>query len=132
MIIGRQAINELSYKIISAAIEVHRELGPGLLESIYEQCLIQELQDRGLSVKSQVMVPVSYKGKVLAGQLRLDMMVEDTIIAEVKAIEQIHPAHRAQLLTYLRLTDRRLGLLMNFNEELMKHGIERVINGDLG
>lgn len=131
MLRGRQTINALSYKIIAAAIEVHRELGPGLLESIYEQCLIQELRDRELHVESQVMVPVHYKGKLLGANLRLDMIIEDTIVVEAKAIEQLHPAHNAQLLTYLRLVDRRLGLLMNFNEELMKHGIERVVNGNL-
>ena len=121
--------NELSSKIIAAAIEVHRELGPGLLESIYEQCLAQELRDNGLLVEQQVVVPVRYKGRELGTVMRLDMRIERLIIVEVKAIEAFHGAHVAQLLTYLKLTDCQLGLLINFNEALLKHGIRRVVNG---
>ncbi len=121
--------NELSSKIIAAAIEVHRELGPGLLESIYEQCLVQELRDRGLHVEQQVVVPVHYKGRDLGTVMRLDMRVERLIIVEVKAAEALHDAHIAQLLTYLKLTDCQLGLLINFNEALLKRGIRRVVNG---
>jgi len=123
--------NELSSRIISAAIEVHRELGPGLLESIYEQCLVQELQDDGLHVERQVLVPVHYKGRPLGTSMRLDLMVERRIIVDVKATDALHDAHMAQLLTYLKLTDRRLGLLFNFNEALLKQGIRRVVNGNL-
>jgi GxxExxY protein len=123
--------NVLSSKIIAAAIEVHRELGPGLLESIYEQCLVQELRDRGLKVDQQITIPVHYKGRPLGQTMRLDMRVEDLIIIEVKAAEALHDAHVAQLLTYLKLTDCRLGLLINFNEALLKQGIRRVVNGIL-
>lgn len=121
--------NELSSKIIAAAIEVHRELGPGLLESIYEQCLVQELRDRGLRVEQQIVVPLRYKGKALGTTMRLDMRVESLIIVEVKAVEAFHDAHIAQLLTFMKLTDCQLGLLINFNEALLKHGIRRVVNG---
>ncbi len=123
--------NVLSSRVIAAAIEVHRELGPGLLESIYEQCLVQELRDRGLRVEQQVTVPVHYKGKPLGTSMRLDMRVDGCLIVEVKAIETFHDAHIAQLLTYLKLTDSRLGLLINFNEALLKRGIRRVVNGNL-
>lgn len=123
--------NALSSKIIAAAIEVHRELGPGLLESIYERCLVQELIDRGLTVEQQVAVPVHYKGKSLGTMMRLDLRVNNLIIVEVKAVEAFSDAHIAQLLTYLKLTDCRLGLLINFNEALLKQGIRRVANGDL-
>ncbi len=124
-------INELSSRIIAAAIEVHRELGPGLLESIYEQCFIQELRDRGLHVECQVGVPVRYKGRDLGTMMRLDVLVDRRIVVEVKAVEAIHDAHIAQLLTYLKLTGCNLGLIINFNEALLKHGIRRVINGAL-
>lgn len=126
-----RTIDELTSLIIVAAIEVHRELGPGLLESIYEQCLIQELRDRGLLVESQLTVPVSYKGKPLGASLRLDILVEGRVIVEVKTVDHFHEAHVAQLLTYLKLTDRKVGLLVNFNEALLKHGIRRVVNGDI-
>ena len=123
--------NVLSSQIIAAAIEVHRELGPGLLESIYEQCIAQELRERGLRVEQQVVVPVCYKGKALGSNMRLDMRAEGLVIVEVKAVEAFHDAHIAQLLTYLKLTDCRLGLLINFNEALLKQGIRRVINGSI-
>lgn len=124
------SIDELTSRIIAAAIEVHRELGPGLLESIYEQCLIQELKDGGLRVESQLLVPVSYKGRPLGANMRLDILVEGRVIVEVKTVEQFNEAHIAQLLTYLKLTDRKVGLLINFNEALLKHGVRRVVNGD--
>ncbi|QQR88101.1 MAG: GxxExxY protein [Flavobacteriales bacterium] len=127
----RRTIDELTSLIIAAANEVHRELGPGLLESICEQCLIQELKDRGLIVESQLTVPVSYKGKPLGATMRLDILVEGRVIVEVKTVDQFHEAHVAQLLTYLKLTDRKVGLLINFNDALLKHGIRRVVNGDI-
>lgn len=128
---NREELNALTSKILAAAIEVHRELGPGLLESIYEQCLAQEMLDRGLVVERQLKIPVSYKGRPLGTHLRLDLFVEKNVIVEVKAIDCFHEAHRAQVLTYLKLTDCKLGLLLNFNEATMKEGIMRVVNGDL-
>lgn len=122
-------LNELTSLIIAAAIEVHRVLGPGLLESMYELCLVQELRDRDLLVDCQVAVPVSYKGRDLGANMRLDLLVEGRVVVEVKAVEALHDAHVAQLLTYLKLTGCKLGLLINFNEALLKQGIRRVANG---
>ncbi len=122
-------LNELTSLIIAAAIEVHRVLGPGLLESMYELCLVQELRDRDLLVDCQVAVPVSYKGRDLGANMRLDLLVEGRVVVEVKAAEALHDAHVAQLLTYLKLTGCKLGLLINFNEALLEQGIRRVANG---
>lgn len=122
--------NPLSYKIIGAAIEVHRTLGgPGLLESIYESALCHELKLQGLNVRSQVPVDVCYKGIKIRDPLFIDILVEDRIIIEVKATEKDHPIHDVQLLTYLRLTGLRLGLVINFGAKHVKEGIKRVING---
>ena len=120
--------NILATKIIGAAIDVHRELGPGLLESIYEECLAMELRQRGVPFEQQAPVPVIYKGERVRNDLRLDIWVDRKVIVEVKAVETLHPIHWAQLMTYLKLTDNRLGLLMNFNVDLMKNGVERVAN----
>ena len=113
--ITKKYINEISYKIIGCAIEVHKELGPGLLESVYESCFIDELKNAGLSVKSQFHVPVFYKGKDLGGKLKLDILVNDIIIVEEKAVEQMIPLYQSQLLSYLKLTGIPKGLLINFN-----------------
>lgn len=122
--------NEISYKIIGAAIEVHTVLGgPGLLEGVYESCLCHELVFRGLKVERQLAVPVKYKGSVVRNSLYIDLLVEDLVIVEVKATEKLHPIHEVQLLTYLRLTGRKLGLLVNFGQEYVRDGISRVING---
>lgn len=110
-------INELSYKVIGCSIEVHKHLGPGLLESVYEACLIDELKSRGLVVGAQLYVPVHYKGKELGGQLKLDLLVENLIIVELKAVEQMIPLYKAQLLSYLKLTAKPKGLLINFHCE---------------
>ena len=123
--------DELSELIIKSAIEVHRELGPGLLESIYEMCLAHELRERGISVLQQLAVPIIYKGIRMPNDLRLDLLVDDRIIVEVKAAEEFHPVHQAQLLTYLRLTDKRVGLLLNFNSPTLIKGIKRMMNGYL-
>ncbi len=123
--------NELSELIIEAAIEVHRELGPGLLESIYEMCLAQELREHGVEVTQQMAVPIIYKGRRMPNDLRLDLLVDDRIIVEVKAVEEFHPVHQAQLLTYLKLTDKRVGLLLNFNSPVITKGIKRMMNGYL-
>ena len=121
-------INELSSKIIGSAIEVHKALGPGLLESVYEECLCHELSLKGFSFERQKLLPVEYKGKQLDCGYRLDVVVEKAIIIELKSCERIEPIHKAQLLTYLRLSGLQLGLLLNFNTLVMRDGIVRVVN----
>ena len=121
-------INDLSREIIGAAIEVHRALGPGLLESAYEECLCHELGLRGLFNERQKALPVIYKGRELDCGYRLDIVVENQIILELKSCDRIMPIHRAQLLTYLKLSGLKLGLLLNFNVALMKEGIVRLVN----
>ena len=121
-------INELSSKIIGAAIEVHKALGPGLLESAYEECLCHEFGLRGLSNERQKPLPVVYKGVELDCGYRLDIVVENTIILELKSCEKIEPIHKAQLLTYLKLSGLKLGLILNFNVALMRDGIVRIVN----
>ena len=119
----------ISYQIIGAAIEVHRTLGgPGLLESVYEEALVWELQNSGLDVKRQVCVPITYKGSQLATPLRIDLLVDDLVIVENKATTQYNPIFEAQTLTYLRLMNLRLGLVINFGEKYVKEGIHRVPN----
>jgi GxxExxY protein len=122
--------NELSEAIIGAAIEVHRVLGgPGLLEDVYEECLCHELSLRGLQVKRQVKVPVVYKGRSVRQPLSLDIIVEDKVIVEVKATERYNAIYESQLLTYLRLTVLKLGLVMNFGEGRVSDGVHRVVSG---
>lgn len=121
--------NVLATEIIGAAIDVHRELGPGLLESIYEECLAMEMRKRGVPFEQQVPVPVIYKGVRVKNDLRLDIWVDRKVIVEVKAVQELHPIHHAQIMSYLKLTQNRLGLLMNFNVDLMRDGVERVANG---
>jgi GxxExxY protein len=116
---------ELTENIIGACIEVHRELGPGLLESAYETCLRHELRLRGLSVKTQVKLPVKYKGIELDCGYVLDLIVEGIVLLELKAVEKIHPVHEAQLLTYLRLSGLKVGLLINFNSPVIRNSILR-------
>lgn len=120
---------ELSFEIIGAAIEVHRTLGgPGLLESVYEEALVYELEKKGLCVKRQVEVPIRYKDQRLATPLRIDLLVEDLIIVENKATANYNPIFESQTLTYLRLMDLKLGLVINFGEKLVRNGIHRVVN----
>ncbi len=119
----------LTRRIIGAAIEVHRVLGPGLLESVYETALCYELRAGGLVAHRQVLVPLRYKGLDLKTGSRLDLQVEGRVIVEVKSVEHLHEVHRAQLLTYLRLTNKRLGLLLNFNVKYLRDGMRRIING---
>jgi len=121
-------INKLSNKIIGAAIEVHKTLGPGLLESAYEQCLCHELNLRILSFERQKELPVVYKQIKLDCGYRLDIVVEETIILELKSCEKIEPIHKAQLLTYLKLSGISLGLILNFNMPTMREGIVRLVN----
>jgi GxxExxY protein len=123
--------NESWYNSIKAAIEVHKELGPGLMESVYEVCLKKTMRDEGLFVKSQVILPVIFKGVQLEKEFVLDLLVEDEIILELKSVEVILPVHEAQLVTYLKLSGKKLGLLINFNAVLLKDGIRRRINGKL-
>jgi len=121
-------INKLSSTIIGAAIEVHKTLGPGLLESAYEECLCYEFMLRDFSFERQKSLPVNYKGKRLDCGYRLDIVVEDEIILELKSCERIEPIHKAQLLTYLKLSGLHLGLILNFNVALMRDGIVRIVN----
>jgi GxxExxY protein len=120
--------NELSEKIIGAAIEVHRALGPGLLESAYEECLCKELGLKKISFERQRSLPIKYKGVDLDCGCRLDLGVENLVIVELKSITNLLPIHRAQLLTYLKLTHLKLGLLINFNVPVLTKGIKRVVN----
>ena len=122
-------LNQLSSQIIKAAIAVHKELGPGLLESIYHTCMLIELKAMGINVQSEVSLPIFYRGqKISEHGFRLDMLVKDKIIVELKSVESVQPVHKKQLLTYLRLANKPLGLLINFNESLLKDGITRIIN----
>lgn len=121
-------MKDISYEIIGCAYEVHRTLGPGLLESVYQKALVQELKLRGFKVKSEVDIEINYKGVNVGSDLRLDIIVNDTIIVELKSVETILPIHKKQLLTYLRLTNLQLGLLINFNTNLLKDGITRIVN----
>ena len=120
--------NDISGKIIGAAIEVHKHLGPGLLESAYEECLCRELELRGINFERQVPLPLNYKGLKLDCGYRLDLLVEDKVIVELKTVEAIAPIHEAQMLTYLKLRDVRLGLIINFNARLLVEGIKRLVN----
>jgi GxxExxY protein len=120
MRVTKQFVNSLSYKIVGCAIEVHKQLGFGLLESVYETCLIDELISQGLKVERQIPVPIYYKGKDLGTNLILDILVNDLVIVELKAVEAIIPVFKAQLLSYLKLTDKPKGLLINFNCENIK------------
>lgn len=124
-----EELNSISGQIIEAAIAVHSELGPGLLESVYEVALAYELRQRGFAVDRQVVVPVQYRGIRFDEGYRLDLVVDDVVIVEVKSIEAVTAIHRKQVLTYLRLTSRPLGLILNFNVTLLKDGISRVANG---
>ena len=122
-------MRELTSNIISAAIEVHRVLGPGLLEKVYQRCLQIELQDRGFAVQSELDFPAHYKGRLVDDfGFRMDLLVEDKVIVEVKSQKAVEPVHKKQLLTYLRQTEKEIGLLINFNVVLLKDGLYRVAN----
>lgn len=120
--------NELSKIIVNSCCQIHKELGPGLFESVYEECLHFELIQQGLSVQRQKELPVIYKSLKMEIGFRIDLIVENKVIVEIKSIETIAPVHQKQLLTYLRLTNLKLGLLINFNEALIKDGIQRIVN----
>ena len=120
--------NDLSYNIIGSALELHKNIGPGLLESTYENALAYDIREMGLEVKQQVPMPFVYKEIKMDVGYRIDLLVEDKVIIEVKSIESLAPIHYAQLLTYLKLSDLKLGLLINFNCKLLKEGIHRIVN----
>jgi len=121
-------VNALTHDIIAAAIEVHRHLGPGLLESAYQECVCLELSRMGVSFRREVALPLAYKGLKLDCSYRIDLLVEDSVIVELKAIEQLLPIHSSQLLTNLRAAQKPVGLLINFNVLVLKNGINRVVN----
>jgi len=125
----KERLNSLSNCVIGAALRVHNELGPGMLESAYEACLIYELGDQGLNVERQKPVPVVYRGRRLDCGYRIDLLVEDALIVEVKAIERLEKVHSAQLRSHLRFSERKLGLLINFNVKSLRDGLKRIVNG---
>jgi len=120
-------VEQLATVCVNAAFKVHRELGPGLLESVYEACMVYELKKAGVAVEYQKQVPILYDGHKLDAQLRLDILVENRLIVEIKAVERMPPVYTAQLMTYLKLTKNRLGLLINFNVPMIRDGIKRVV-----
>ena len=124
----RGELNAITKQIVGASIDVHRALGPGLLESVYESCLEFDLIEQGLDVQRQVALPVSYKQVKLEAGYRVDLLVEKQVIVEIKSVEQIAPIHKAQLLTYLKLSNLRVGLLINFNVDVLRKGVSRVVN----
>jgi GxxExxY protein len=120
-------INTLTERVIAAAIEVHRTLGPGLLESVYQECLCKELESRGIAFIQQANFPIEFKGSPLDSKFRLDLLVENTLVIEIKSVEAILPVHEAQILTYMKLGGWNVGLLINFNVALLKQGIRRKV-----
>jgi GxxExxY protein len=124
------AIEALAHQVIGCAIEVHRIIGPGLLESVYRECLVVELRERRLSVECDVLVPIVYKDRKLLSPLKIDLLVERCVVVEVKAVERLHSIHAAQVITYLKLTGHPAGLLINFNEVLLKNGLRRLDHPD--
>ena len=129
--LSKNKYDEITSVIIGAAIDVHKEIGPGLLESVYEVCLQKLLIKKGLSVKRQVQLPISFQGELLEKDFFIDMLVEDEIIIELKSVEGLLPIHEAQLFTYLKLSGKQVGLLINFNVVLLKDGIKRRVMGFL-
>jgi GxxExxY protein len=124
----KDRLDSITRRIIGAAIEVHRRLGPGLLESAYATCLAFELRQMGLKIEEQRPLPVVYRDVKLDCGYRLDLVVEDSVVVEIKAVDQLAPIHDAQLLSYLRLSDRRVGLLINFHVRVLKNGLKRIVN----
>lgn len=125
---NNEQLNKLGAIILDASIEVHKQLGPGLLESVYELSLFKELSSRNVNVKKQVAIPVLYKGEDLNAEFKIDILVANEIVIELKAVEAILPVHKAQLLTYLRLSERKLGYLINFNVPKLIDGFSRIVN----
>jgi GxxExxY protein len=125
----KEKYNEITGRILQAAIAVHREIGPGLLETVYEYCLCKELNLAGLSAINQYMLPLYYKGENLHKDFRIDILVEKNILIEIKAVEKILPVHEAQVISYLKMADLKVGLLINFNVPVIKQGFRRFVNG---
>ena len=125
--ITQKEINDLAYSIVGCAIEVHKNIGPGLLESVYQKCLIEELRQLGFDVKSQVWIPVNYKGKILESSLKLDLLINDIIVVELKAQDNMIPLYKAQLLSYLKLSGKPKGLLINFHTENITKGLVSMV-----
>ena len=123
--------NEIGTAVVDCAIQLHQDLGPGLLETVYEVTLARKLEKRGLLVRRQVPISIVYEGQEFEEGFRADLIIEEKVIVEVKSVEMIHPSHKKQLLTYLRLTGLKLGYLLNFGSALMKEGITRTIHGQL-
>jgi GxxExxY protein len=123
-----EALNQLTGMVLDAAIAVHKEMGPGLLESVYQFCLLKELRTRGINVQTTVPVTLHYKGESLNKDYVIDLLVEDEIVIELKAVEGVLPVHEAQILSYLRLANKRVGLLINFNVPILKQGFKRFVH----
>lgn len=123
--------NEIGTIVVDSAVKLHKSLGPGLLETVYEAILIQQLQKAGLTTQRQVLVPITFEGVSYDEGFRADIIIGGKVILELKSTEMVHPVHKKQLLTYLKLTGLKLGYLLNFGEELMKNGITRIINGEI-
>jgi GxxExxY protein len=128
MLTNPAGVNHLTEAIIGGAIRVHQDKGPGLLESVYLECMLIELQESGLSVRQKVRVPLTYRGRQLTTVYELDLLVQDRVIVEIKAVGALAPVHKAQLLTYLKLTGRPVGLLINFNVPVLRAGVSRLVN----
>jgi len=126
--ISKIEYERIATHIVNAAFEVHNELGPGLFESVYEVCMVEELRNRGLFVENQVKIPVIFKGRTLEKDFVVDLLVENSVIVELKAVENLLPVHEVQLVTYLKLADKKLGFLINFNVSHIKIGIHRKVN----
>ena len=124
----KEKYNELSKEIIDASIIVHKEMGPGLLESVYEMCLMKELELRNIHAKNQVLLPLDYKGYELSKEFRIDILVENEIVIEIKSAEHMIPVYEAQIISYLKLSNKKLGFLINFNVPLLKDGFRRFVN----
>ncbi len=123
-----EQLNDLSKTILDSCITVHKEMGPGLLESIYELCLIRELEQRGIEATTQVSIPLLYKGAELSKDFRIDILVENEIVLEIKSVEVLLPVHEAQIISYLKLSGKKLGFLINFNVSLLKNGFKRFVH----
>ena len=121
--------NELSKIVFDAGLKIHKKLGPGLFETVYEECLFYELQKQGLKVEKQIVLPIVYEELKISNAFLIDILVESKLILEIKAVEFINPSHKAHLLTYLKMTNCKLGLLINFNEDTFRAGVSRIING---
>jgi GxxExxY protein len=128
---NRDEHNRLSKQILDAAITVHKEMGPGLVESVYQYCMVAELKNRGIRADEQVVVPLYYKGVNLCKEFKIDILVENEIVIEIKATDNFHPVHEAQLISYLKLANKWLGFLINFHVPLLKDGFQRFVNGYL-